>query len=497
MWGHKSVCAKPELQNFVILSDVEVQYSLNYFFQKGSEEVKSFVHPSKYQNISVEREGILYFTGRVPLEDLTFKCKMTDVMIDLSSGTFIVPIVEKFSPLSFSILNEKHWYDKTVKHSGVETTIRSTMTVAHILGVRDIAKLFRKNCVRCRFLLKKTVDIEMGRLPVSRLTIAPPFYNTQVDLCGPFTSYSKHHKRTQVKVWVIVYVCATTGTTNLKVMEGYDTTQFLFSFSRFGCEVGFPKFVFVDSGSQLVSGCENMVISMCDVGANLNREYGIEFEVCPVGGHNFHGRVERKVRNVKESLYKGVGNARISTLEWETLAAEIGNSINNLPIVIGNETEDLENLDLITPNRLRLGRNNSRSPIGVLEITDRVDRILQLHSDIFNAWWEAWLTSAVPKLVARPKWFRNDEDIKVGDVVLFRRVEGGLSGEYRYGMVDEVFRGPDNRIRSVIVRYRNSNEGISRKTFRAVRSLIIIHRIDEINIMEELGNALFVNAQCL
>ena len=101
------------------------------------------------------------------------------------------------------------------------------------------------------------------------------------------------------------------------------------------------------------------------------------------------------------------------------------------------------------------------------------------------------------KLVARPKWFRNDEDIKVGDVVLFRRVEGGLSGEYRYGMVDEVFRGPDNRIRSVIVRYRNSNEGISRKTFRAVRSLIIIHRIDEINIMEELGNALFVNSPCL
>ena len=345
---HISVCVKPELQNFVILSDAEVQHSLNYFFLKGSDEVKSFVHPNKYQNISVERDGILYFTGRVPLEDLTFKCKMTDAMIDLSTGTFIVPIVEKFSPLSFSILNEKHWYDTTAKHSGVETTIRSTMTVAHILGVRDIAKLFRKNCVRCRFLLKKTVDVEMGLLPSSRLTVAPPYFNTQVDLCGPFTAYSKHNKRTTVKVWIIVYVCATTGMTNLKIMEGYDTTQFLLSFSRFACEAGYPKQLLVDAGSQLVSGCDNMLISMCDVGGKLNREYGIQFEVCPVGGHNFHGRVERKIRTVKESLLKSVHNVRLSILEWETLCAEISNSINNLPIVIENETDELENLDLIT-----------------------------------------------------------------------------------------------------------------------------------------------------
>ena len=494
---HKSVSLKDDFQKFVMLTDAEVQHSLNYFFQKGSEEVKSFVHPKHYQNISMEREGILYFTGRVPLEDLTFKCRMTDAMIDLSAGTFVVPIVDKYSPLSFSVMNQMHWFDKTSKHSGVETTIRSTMTVAHILGVRDIAKLFRKNCVRCRFLLKKTVDIEMGLLPSSRLCVAPPYYNTQVDLCGHFSAYSQHNKRSTLKVWIIVYVCTTTGMTNLKIMVGYNTTQFLLSFSRFACEVGYPKQLLVDSGSQLVSGCQNMSLSMCDVGGKLNREYGIQFEVCPVGGHNFHGRVERKIRTVRESLSKSVHNASLSVIEWETLCAEIGNSVNNLPVVIGNETQDLENLDLITPNRLRLGRNNSRSPIGVVEVSDKIDRILQLHSDIFDSWWEAWLTSAVPKLVAQPKWFKNDEDIKVGDVVLFKRTEGSLAGEYKYGMVDEVHLGADNRIRSVVIRYKNSNEEVERKTFRAVRSLVIVHRINEINIMEELGNALFVDTMCM
>ena len=59
---------------------------------------------------------------------------------------------------------------------------------------------------------------------------------------------------------------------------------------------------------------------------------------------------------------KKIMKERLSIFQWETLAAEISNSINNLPLTIGNITGDLENLDLITPNRLQLGRNNDRSP---------------------------------------------------------------------------------------------------------------------------------------
>ena len=489
----KQICNRKDFQNFTVLTDNEIQLSLDYFFKKASDEVKSFVHPKHYENISFEKDGILYFTGRVPLDNISFKCTMTEAMIDLSTGSFIVPIVEKYSPLGFSIVNQVHWYDRTVKHCGVESTIRSTMTIAHILGVRDITKLLKKQCTRCRYLLKKTVDVEMGPLPSSRLCVAPPYYNTQVDLCGHFSAYSKHNKRTTLKVWLCVFVCSTTGMTSIKVMEGYDATQFLLAFSRFACEAGYPKLLQADSGSQLVNGCENMVINMCDISGKLHREYGIDFKVCPVGGHNFHGRVERKIRTIKETISKTAHDARLSVLEWESLSAEIANSVNNLPVAIGNETDDLENMDLITPNRLKLGRNNSRSPVGVMDVTDKVDRVLQLHSDIFDSWWESWLTSAVPKLVPQPKWFRNDEHIKEGDIVLFRRSEGGLlAGEYKYGIVDEVHRSGDNHIRSVVIKYKNSTEEFVRTTFRAVRSLVIIHRIDEINIMGELGKALFL-----
>ena len=69
-----------------------------------------------------------------------------------------------------------------------------------------------------------------------------------------------------------------------------------------------------------------------------------------------HGKVERKIRSVKESFAKHLQNEKLSVIEWETLGETVANSINNLPIAVSNGTRDLENIDLLTPNRLMLGR---------------------------------------------------------------------------------------------------------------------------------------------
>ena len=236
----------------------------------------------------------------------------------------------------------------------------------------------------------------MGPTSKDNLCVAPPYYITQVDICGSFTSYSTHNKRSTKKVWILIFVCSTTGCTNMKIMEEYDTVQFLLAFTRFAYELGYPKRLLIDEGSQLISGCENIVLNMSDLKSQLSKEYGIDFDTCPVGGHNFHGRVERKIRSIREVMNKSVRGYRLSVLEWETLCAEISNTMNNMPVAIGNETEDLENLDIITPNRLRLARNNSRSPVGPLEVTGKIERLLRLRREAYEAWWEAWLVSAVP-----------------------------------------------------------------------------------------------------
>ena len=328
----------------------------------------------------------------------------------------------------------------------------------------------------------------MGPVSKDCITIAPAFYISQVDLAGPFDSYSYHNKRkTTVKIWLAVFCCCTTSATNIKTMQDYSASAFISSFTRFACQVGFPKRLLADEGGQLIRGCNNVVLNFQNIKFQLHRDHKVEFEVCPVGGHNMHGKVERRIRHIKESLNKTMFHERLGPLEWETIAAITANCINNLPLALGSVTGDLDNLDLITPNRLLLGRNNERSPVGNMCVTDAYDKMIETNGQIFDAWFENWLVSHVPKLMDQPKWFKGEYDLQVGDIVLFPKQESAISGVYQYGMVSAVYRGEDNRVRKVDVTYRNSTEKVDRVTFRSARSLVVIHPVDEVDILQELG----------
>ena len=145
-------------------------------------------------------------------------------------------------------------------------------------------------------------------------------------------------------------------------------------------------------------------------------------------------------------------------------------------------------MDLITPNRLKLGRNNDRSPAGPLEVTKSFSRILSTNIEIYNAWFDQWLINHVPKLMHQPKWFVQDRDITVNDVVLFLKNDSAISTTYQYGIVKETHLGRDGRIRKVKIHYRNANEQSFRETTRAVRELIVIHQADENDLVDELND---------
>ena len=207
--------------------------------------------------------------------------------------------------------------------------------------------------------------------------------------------------------YILWFFCFST-TVDLKVMEDYSTDSFILAFIRFACRYGYPSSLYPDPGSQLIKGCKDMVLSFSTISYKLEVEYGVQFHTCPVGSHYVHGKVERKIREVRKSVDKHLQNQRLSLVQWETLGQQIANSINNLPIGIGNKTQCLENLDLLTPNRLLLGRNNNRCPTVPLILSGDVKKIVQSNDDIFRAWFKSWLVSYVPTLVPQPKWFETN-----------------------------------------------------------------------------------------
>ena len=107
-------------------------------------------------------------------------------------------------------------------------------------------------------------------------------------------------------------------------------------------------FLSVDEGSQLVKGCDSMKLTYTDIKYKLHKGSVVEFDTCPFGGHNYNGKVTRRIRQINESFEKNIQNERLSVLRWETLSSVIANTINDLPIGLGNIISDYENMDLIT-----------------------------------------------------------------------------------------------------------------------------------------------------
>ena len=469
----------------VQLTEEILLLSLQYYYHKATMEVKEFVPRNSYKNISVEKNGILYYSGRIlPTQKVTNKLNLVDVCLDLDMTTFFVPIVDKHSPLAYALVNEIHWYSDEARHSGNETVSRQVQKVAHIIDGRGIVSQFRKECARCRYLLKKAVDIAMGPISDDQLKIAPPFYISQVDIFGPLKSHSNVNKRATTKIWFVVFCCCVTGAIDVRLCEDYSANSFILAFIRFSCKVGYPRKLLPDPGSQLIKGCESMTISFSNV-SNVLHEYGVSYELCPVGAHYMHGKVERKIRHIKESFSKILQNERLSNIQWETLGEQVANAINNLPIAIGNVTQDLENIDLLTPNRLMLARNNNRCPVGPLKVSGDLVQIVEGNNQLMDAWFKAWLTSYVPSLVFQPKWFNSDTNPKIGDVVLFLKSEKEFDKHYQYGIISDVQKTRDGRIRKLEIEYMNHNEKTRRKTTRASRHVVVIHPLGELGIIRE------------
>ena len=470
------------------LTDGILDAAKAYYFRKAALEVKQFVNARKYEKKSVWKDGILFHTGRIlAVQEIDNKMSLADVCLDLSATSFCVPITDALSPVAYSIVSETHWYDPDVNHKGVESILRHAQQTAYIIEGRALVKSMKRECKKCRALEKRGLEIAMGPVSGHNLKIAPPFFICQVDICGPFDAFSPANKRATLKVWFTVFCCTVTCAVDCRVMSDYTADAFLMAFERFACRFSYPKRVLPDPGSQLIKGCKNMVISFADIKNHLTVEYGVEFELCPVGAHYVHGKVERKIQTIKKSLVKSVIKEKLSILQWETVVQQVSNNINNMPIGLGNKVDMLENLDILSPNRLILGRNNNRSPAAPLQIVPDLRMIIENNNRIFGVWFKEWLVSYVPTLVEQPKWFVTERNIAIGDVVLFLKSEKEFDLQYQFGIVVKTLVGKDGVVREVEVEYQNANETTKRRTTRGARDLVVIHQVDEIGISKELA----------
>ena len=106
------------------------------------------------------------------------------------------------------------------------------------------------------------------------------------------------------------------------------------------------------------------------------------------------------LKNHLKNIYKIIGYQLFSgkhlEIRWQTIFLMSSEMLLRIS----------KTLDLLTPNRLLLARNNSRCPVGSVNVTEDVGKIIQQNNKVFEMWFlKVWLTSYVPTLMLQPIWF--------------------------------------------------------------------------------------------
>ena len=149
----RSLQAKVQKKTF---SNDETEEAELYYFRIATLEVKKFLNPAKYEKITKEKEGILLYTGRIlPTSDVTIVGRMTNAMKDLSIDTFCVPVIERHSPLAYSIVNEVQWHNDVIKHGGIESVWRYVLKKAYIIEGRQLVKSIKSLVTDADFLKRR------------------------------------------------------------------------------------------------------------------------------------------------------------------------------------------------------------------------------------------------------------------------------------------------------------------------------------------------------
>ena len=158
--------------------------------------------------------------------------------------------------------------------------------------------------------------------------------------------------------------------------------------------------------------------------------------------------------------------------------SEVSNAINDVPLSLGNIESDFKNMDLITPNQLKLGRNN--------KVVRNHLKILGENKKIFSIWFEGWYYTFQNWWSMVPQWLRC-ENLWCGFIYQKWR----FSGEYI-----SIWNGSWNRLSEggliwkVFIKYRNISKSTDCFATCAVRALVLIHPVDKLHTMGELETLL-------
>ena len=153
-----------------------------------------------------------------------------------------------------------------------------------------------------------------------------------------------------------------------------------------------PAKLFVDCGTQLEK-LQDASFSLQDICARTSTQQ-IKVTVATPKAHHQQGRVEAKIKIMRQMLTAWSASCKEcnTLLGWETLFARVASAIDDLPIARGSASAACDlGWEIITPNRLKLGRNNNRQLDSPILLDNCPQNQLEQNRLLTQKWYEIFI----------------------------------------------------------------------------------------------------------
>lgn len=256
-----------------------------------------------------------------------------------------------------------------------------------------------------------------------------------------------------MKRYLCLFTCLTSRAVHLEMAYALDTDSFLNAFYRMASRRGLPDEVISDNGSNFI-GAERELKELVE---KLDQEKikksaankGIKWYFNPPLAPHFGGVHETMIKAAKRAAYAILKGADVTDEELTTAFTGAEGLLNSRPITYqsANPMDDVP----LTPNHFLFGQVGGQfAPESVDTSPYDARKRWRRIQELVRHFWHRWLREWLPSLTRRMKWKTEQDDIKVGDVVLVMAPDTPR-GQWPLGRIREIYPGPDNHVRAVKV----------------------------------------------
>ena len=104
-------------------------------------------------------------------------------------------------------------------------------------------------------------------------------------------------------------------------------------FNKFFSKTTVPKIILTNAEVGLLKSFDEGEVDLMDMQGILSRERNIHFEVATPQAHYQHGKIEKKIHLLQESLERSdLRNSATTTTAWMTVRKSIKPCMNSIPI---------------------------------------------------------------------------------------------------------------------------------------------------------------------